>query len=467
MNNQIPKLRMRDVAKIYDKLDIGIIIADREGIVIWGNKSYSKLAGFDIRIYFGKNIRDISLKENVKLPQSETMIDIVHRTYKELTEVVRYDTSDYVITRATPIFDDCGEISFILYSISNYSEMMRLQNSLTQSMAKATALEAHLQDIQLDSIINNKIVVVDERMRKIYRQAMYVANTPISIMITGESGVGKDALAKFIHQNSIRKKNNFIHVNMGAIPKSLFESELFGYEPGSFTGALKTGKTGLIQLADKGTIYLDEIGDLPLEIQSKLLHVVQEKEVRSIGSVDAIPIDIRIISATNCNLEKMIKEGSFRLDLYYRLNVIEIEVPPLRERLDDITALALHFLDQFNKQYEFQKIFDPLVLQQFQKYPWPGNVRELQHVIERLVSLSQNDIITLEQLPDEFHEHKMHSFINDSEKIYDQNLNKTLDALEKHLIIHALKVNPTAECAAKKLGINASTLSRKRKKYGI
>lgn len=458
---------MRDVAKIYDKLEIGIIIADSEGIVIWGNKSYSKLAGFDIRTYFGKNVRDISVKEKVKLSQAETMIDIIHRTHEELTEVVRYDTSDYVITRAMPIFDDFEEISFILYSISNYSEMMRLQNSLAHSIAKATALEAHLQDIQLDSICKNKAVVVDENMRKIYRQAMHVANTPISIMITGESGVGKDALAKFIHQNSLRKNNNFIHVNMGAIPKSIFESELFGYEPGSFTGALKTGKIGLIQLADKGTVYLDEIGDLPLEIQSKLLHVVQEKKVRSIGSVDAVPIDVRIISATNHNLEKMIKEGLFRLDLYYRLNVIEIEVPPLRERLNDIKALALYFLDKFNKQYKFQKIFDPLVLQQFQKYPWPGNVRELQNVIERLVSLSPNDIITLEQLPEEFHEYNMISFLNDSEKICNQNLYKTLDVLEKRLIMNALQMNPTAESAAKKLGIDASTLSRKRKKYGI
>ena len=239
-------------------------------------------------------------------------------------------------------------------------------------------------------------------MKQIYKIATRLASVTTSVMILGESGVGKDVYAKFIHSISNRKNRNFIHVNLGAIPKSLFESELFGYEAGAFTGASKTGKTGLIELADGGTLFLDEIGELGLDIQAKLLQVVQERSVRRIGSARTVPLDIRIIAATNRNLEQMVKDGQFRLDLYYRLNVVTVEIPPLRERTVEIPLLVNAFLNRFNQKYSTRKTMGASAMDVLMQHDWPGNIRELQHAIEYSMTILPFDLqyITPEYLPD-------------------------------------------------------------------
>ena len=270
-----PHIRMRDVSRVYDALELGIIIADGNGTIIWGNRYYSSLAQFDIRDYFGQNVRKISQREDVILPTERYMIDTVLETKQQQTQIVRYPTQDYVLTTATPILNKAGEIDYIIYSVSNYSDLMRLQEKASQSTMRAMALESHLRNIQVDSSIGKDIIIANKAMYNIYGKALRLAPTSASVMLTGESGTGKDVLARFIHQSSLRKHENFIHVNMATIPKPLFESELFGYTPGSFTGAARQGKEGLIQLADKGTIFLDEIGELPLDIQAKLLQVIQ------------------------------------------------------------------------------------------------------------------------------------------------------------------------------------------------
>ena len=304
-------------------------------------------------------------------------------------------------------------------------------------------------------------------MFEIYGQALRLAPTSVSVMLTGESGTGKDVLARFIHQNSLRKEQNFIHVNMATIPQTLFESELFGYAPGSFTGAAKNGKIGLIQLADKGTLFLDEIGELPLDIQAKLLQVIQNKEVRAIGALEATPVDFRIVCATNRDLMQMVHDHEFRLDLYYRLNTIELNLPPLRERPSDITPLATWFLNHYNHQNHCNKYLTSDVLKRFNQYPWPGNVRELQHTIESLVVLSTTEAITPEELPSEFSFYNTADSFSSLEELEKLPLKDAVETLEIRLIQAALDNSSSAAEAAKNLGIDPSTLSKKRKKYGI
>ena len=205
---------------------------------------------------------------------------------------------------------------------------------------RVLALENHLRNLQVDAEVSQKLVIANKEMYNIYGKALRLASTTVSVMLTGESGTGKDVLAKFIHQSSPRRDQNFIHVNMAAIPKPLFESELFGYTPGSFTGAARQGKEGLVQLANGGTLFLDEIGELPLDIQAKLLQVIQDKEVRAIGAITPTPVDFRIICATNRDLRQMVSDHTFRLDLYHRLTAVELTIPPLRERRDEILPLA-------------------------------------------------------------------------------------------------------------------------------
>ena len=227
---KIPHIRMRDVARIYDALEIGLIIVNGEGIIIWANKYYSQLAKFDMRKYFGQNVRLISQRGDVELPNDRTMIDIVMETKQPLSEVVIYHTVDYVITTARPILNEEGEIDYIVYTITNYSELMHTQEQLSQSNSHILALETHLQNLQIKQSLGSDIIIADKQMYDIYGKALRLAGAPVSVMLTGESGTGKDVLARFIHQNSPRKDEKFIHVNMATIPPALFESELFGYE---------------------------------------------------------------------------------------------------------------------------------------------------------------------------------------------------------------------------------------------
>jgi transcriptional regulator with PAS, ATPase and Fis domain len=462
-----PGIEPADLLLIYDNMNVGTIITDAQGIVLWGNRYYSETAKFDIKEYFGKSIREISGRENVLITGKEKMIDIVLRTKSQHKEIVKYNTDDYVITTAIPIFGEHEDIRYILYIITNYSDTVRMERELASFHSKAEALESQLLQEQFDQLRGLGIIAEAREMRRIFQMGVRLASSHVSVMILGESGVGKDVLAKFIHQNGSRAGKNFIHVNLGAIPESLFESQLFGYEPGSFTGASKHGKTGLIQLADGGTLFLDEVGELPRDIQVKLLQVVQDKEVRRIGASRPVAVDVRIISATNKNLQKMVDEGTFRLDLFYRLNVIEIQVPPLRERREDIPLMAMHFLNGFNREYGTSKNFSPEVLNAFRRYFWPGNVRELRHVVESLVVTSNEEIVSENALPpdffDAFHSRKTNLRFDKM----GSGLKKAVADLEIQFIQKALKEHGTAVAAARHLDIDGSTLAKKRKKYGI
>ncbi len=288
--------------------------------------------------------------------------------------------------------------------------------------------------------------------------ASKVAEVDSTVLITGESGVGKEVLASYIHANSKRSDKPFIKINCGAIPVTLLESEFFGYEKGAFTGASKEGKTGIFELAHNGTLFLDEIGEIPLPLQVKLLRVLQENEFLRVGGTKLIKVNVRIIGATNKDLEQEIKKGNFREDLFYRLNVVPIHIPSLRKRKEDILPLTLFFLKQFNEKYHKNKSISHEVIESFQNYNWAGNIRELQNIIERLVVLADSDHIDIADLPSIFRRHNVSEAIT-IHKIMP--LKQAISFVEKQLITMAKEKYSTTSKIAEVLGVDQSTISRK------
>ncbi len=351
---------------------------------------------------------------------------------------------------------------------------IKLFNQFNKEKEKLEKDKEYLQS-QIKNIISktgiDKIIGRSKKLLEIIGIIKDVAPTSATVLLIGESGVGKEVFAKAIHENSTRKDKPFIKINCAAIPEELLESELFGYEKGAFTGATST-KKGKFELANGGTIFLDEIGDMPLLLQSKLLRVLQEKEIERLGGTKPIKIDVRIIAATNKDLEKMVIEGTFREDLYYRLNVISVHIPPLRERKEDIPPLVYYFLEKFNKEYgKNLKITDEL-MEVLINYDWPGNVRQLQNTLERMVILAKGEYLTPENLPTDIKRQiKIPKEIKDTpikigKKIVE--LPKTVEQLEREAIIKALEeTNYVIKKAAEKLGMTPRQVRYRIEKYKI
>lgn len=377
------------------------------------------------------------------------------------------------------------EISFVMVTafgtVENAVKAMRL--GAYDYLAKPIDLDE--LDILLERIIENKnlksenqylkqqleerfkissIISQSPRMEEAVNLAARVAESKATVLITGENGTGKEVLAKAIHFISPRKNNPFIAVNIPALSENLMESEIFGHERGAFTGADKM-KKGRFELADKGTIFLDEIGDVPMPMQVKLLRVLQEQQIERVGGTETIPIDVRIIAATNQNLEKKIKEGTFREDLFYRLNIVAIKIPPLRERKEDILPLIEFFLSKYAKENKKETFtISKEAVDQLMKYSYPGNVRELENSIERAVVLARGNTLTQNDLP-----MSIKGFTREEvSEVTEGNLVEIVEALEKKLIMNALtKSNGNQTQAGKLLGLTERNLRYKLQKYGI
>ncbi len=316
------------------------------------------------------------------------------------------------------------------------------------------------------SYTTSNIITANNIMKKLINLCMRVAKSEASVLISGPSGVGKEMFAELIHNNSLRADKPFVKLNCAAIPESLMESEFFGYEPGAFTGAGRGGKKGLIEVAEKGTLFLDEVGEMPLNLQSKMLRVLQDGKYFKIGGNREISANVRIICATNKDLQQMIVQGSFREDLYFRLNVIPVHIPPLKDRPDDIPILALYFLDFFCKQYNLNKCFTLRLMRQLLDNTWEGNVRELKNTVERLVLISLKDVIDVEDLEYADFASKRYDIIRKSETDFkDEELNGTLKEIvakfEISIIQKAVNRYGSIRKAAKALDADPSTLSRK------
>jgi TyrR family helix-turn-helix protein len=343
-------------------------------------------------------------------------------------------------------------------------------NLLKQELEKEQGLSQHyetqLKALKLKYTGSEKMVVTSTRMRNLIDMVIRLATVGSTVLITGESGTGKELIAETIHSNSARKDKPLIKVNCGAIPENLLESELFGYEGGAFTGAKKEGKPGVIELAAGGTLFLDEIGEIPFNLQVKLLRFLQSKEFTRVGGESSITVDVRIVTATNRHLLEMVQQKQFREDLYYRLNVVPVQVPALRERKEDIPALVAHFLQVFNRKYNMNKKISPGVVDNLMRYDWPGNVRELENLIERMVVITIKDIITTADLPS----HLCDSTDLNSPYVMVSGivpLREAVESVEKQLLEKAYAKYKTTRQMAKELKVDASTVVRKAAKYKI
>jgi transcriptional regulator with PAS, ATPase and Fis domain len=372
-----------------------------------------------------------------------------------------------VLVTGNPIFSDDGtNIMLVLTNVRDITELDILRRKLEGSRRISEHYLSELKELRLRDLKDHNFIVKSEKMRNIVQMALRIAEVDTSILISGETGVGKGLLAKIIHNNSLRSEKTFLKINCGAIPETLLESELFGYIKGAFTGARPDGKPGLFEVAEGGTIFLDEIGELPLNLQVKLLDVLEERQATRLGSTKPYNVDVRIIAATNKDLKKMVNQKKFREDLFYRLMVVPIHIPPLRERKEDIFPLINFFLENFNRSLKRKKRILRDALDFLIVYSYPGNIRELKNLIERLVVVSESDLIGMENIPlsllgkeSSYHLPKGCNMILD--------LNRFLRNIECSLITEAIKQCGTTYKAAKYLGINQSTVVRKSQKYGI
>lgn len=448
----------RELECIIESSSDGILITDSKGNIIRANRAHEHITGFPAEDIEGKNMQEL-VEKGV---YSASVVDAVLRKGEPVTVVESKSDQHQLLVTGNPIYEHGGEIARIVINVQDLTELNRLAYELEKAQRLSQRYLDELTHLRTKSLKQEGIVFKSPKMQEFLAVALRVAQVDSTVLISGESGVGKEVIARLIHNYSKRKDGPFITVNCGAIPENLLESELFGYEPGAFTGASREGKIGLFELADKGTLFLDEIAELPLPFQVKLLRAIQEKKILPVGGTKPRTVDFRIVAASNRDLERLVGEGRFREDLYFRLNVVPLHVPPLRERKQDIIPLAYTFRDKFCKAYGLEKDFAPEVFGAFLDYDWPGNVRELENLVERLVVTSPGDKITLADLPQFLFKHR-----GSSPRVMVQGvlpLREAVVELEMQLIQNAIREYGSTYKAAKALHIDQSTLARKAKK---
>lgn len=435
-----------------------IYVADQDGVSIFVNKAFLKdgRKGKDVDIV-GRPVEELSQKGYFY----PAVTPMVIREKKSVT--LKQNTSfgsEWWIVTGTPIFDDNGKLDMVITNSKNLAECKELLDYTENGRKKMPARGAAEDE--------KAILYTTPYMQEVVKLANAAAEVDSTVLITGESGVGKSMIAKYIHKSSNRADKEMIEINCSSIPESLFESELFGYEVGAFTGARAGGKPGLIELADKGTLLLDEVGDIPLHLQGKLLYVLQEKKVIRVGGTKPIDVDVRIIAATNQPLEKHIEEGRFRPDLYYRLNVFPIHMQPLRNRTDEIPIFARYYLQYYNEHYGKHVHFSDQAIQKIKEVPWPGNVRQLESFMERLVILYDDQVGTSRLMPQ-----LSESQLGRKEEEHSQivsvyhltSLQFALEETEKQLVAMAAEEGKSSYEVARLLGISQTNAYRKMKKY--
>ncbi len=450
-------LKVEDLIPILDSIGDGVFIDDASGYGLWINKACEDLYRVTREEVIGKHCTYL---EHTGI-FSPSVAKQVMEEKKEVSILHQNRDGKRLLTTGIPIFDEEGELSKIITTSHDITELVELQNKL-ESMQNA------LQDMKTsEGKIYDEIIANNPLMYSVVQMAERLALVDTTVLITGESGSGKGVIANLLHQIGNRKDAPFVKINCGAIPENLLESELFGYERGAFTGSNREGKKGLFEVAQKGTVFLDEISELPLSLQVKILQVIQEKEIQRVGGLGTIPVDVRIISATNKNLEQMVKEGRFREDLFYRLNVVPINIPPLRDRPEDIIPMIRSFLQKNNQKYKESKMMDAAAMSALLRYPWPGNVRELQNIIERLVITTKDSMIRPENLPGYIIRYENIKEVSEINIDSTANLKNALDAAEKQILLTALAKHKTTRAMAKNLGISQPTIVRKLAKHHI
>lgn len=461
------KCKQEIIDELYEILEgsyDGILVTDNDGKILFVNKSYERVAAIKREDMWGKNMRD--LINPVWMPNAVSFVVAEQKQVISKKQVTK-DGRNIIVT-GTPIFNKKGEIKKIVINARDITKIYELREELIRErQLNHTYLENYNKFIEKNPCDSQSMLAVSKPMQEIYELVKKIANFQATVLILGESGVGKELVAQCIHDNSIRKNKQFIIINCGAIPENLLESELFGYEKGAFTGANQYGKSGLLEIADGGTVFLDEIGEMSLDLQVKLLRFLETKEIRKVGGTFKKIVDIRVIAATNRNLDSMIEEGTFREDLFYRLNVVRIKVPPLRQRIADIAPLSMMFLGQYNKKYNQSKEFTIDVISEFEKYKWPGNVRELKNVIENMITISNNEYLQINDIPWKKENNTVRKIINLIDNCEDLTLIEATEILEKLMLEREKPKYQTTRSLAERMGVDQSTIVRKLKKYGL
>ena len=438
---------------------IGVNITDSKGQAVFLNDAHTRITGQPKELYINNSM--YKLEEQGAVTPSAA-IRVIASGEKVTLRQTTPNNHSYEVC-AFPIFDDSGELCYVVNLLSDITETINYKKRVNE-------LEEYSNILKQAITGDGHLIYQSYIMQQVVEKSRRVAETDASVLITGPSGVGKELIADIIHENSLRKDKPFIKINCAAIPENLLESELFGYEPGAFTGGSPKGKKGLIESANGGTLLLDEIGELPLALQSKLLRVLQERSLRRLGGNKAINVDFRLISSTNVDLKEMIASKEFREDLYYRLNVIYINVPPLENRREDIPLLINHFIRLFNAKYELNKSIDSDAMQFLSQYDYPGNVRELRNVVERIVIQSSGERISLrdayESLGVMMHENAEQgspTLVNNE----GLSLKQIMENYEKNLLEEYIRIYKNGTELSKQLKTDQSTISRKLTRYGI
>lgn len=434
-----------------------MMLSDAKGVILRVSESYEKNFGFVHNSIVGRSAFD--LEADGTFSPCVTAEVIRQRRKVTATQTINHAHKN-VMTVGIPLFDRAGELKFAVcfntVSMEQINAIQRNYRHLQDSLQQYSQEIAELRT----RATSTSLIFKSASMQRLWTLMQNTANTKANILITGETGVGKSAVAKAIHAMSSRADGPFIEVNCAVLHENLIESELFGYEKGAFTGAASGGKIGKIELANNGTLFLDEIGELPPHIQSKLLQLIQEKTIERLSGNKRIELDFRLLVATNRNLEEAVQRGLFRSDLFYRLNVIRIHIPPLRQRREDILPLAHQFLARFCGEYEKNLTFSPRLLAFLERYDWPGNVRQLENLVERLAITVQDPIMDLSHLPAEYAADPAAPAPS-----REGTLAERMDAYEGQIIRESYSRCGTTVAVARELGISQATAARKIAKY--
>jgi PAS domain S-box-containing protein/TyrR family helix-turn-helix protein len=450
-----------ELETIFDFSHDGIVVADEHGVFIKVNASYARITGIPRDKILGETAWSIIDKGLV----SDSATRHVLETGQPFTSQQTFRSGRQSVITASPVLDKEGKLMRVVTNVRDMTEINRLREELAESQVKLHAYSKIVETLTDEQMFKEKMVFRSRAMSLVRDSAAKFAKVDAPLLITGESGVGKEVIADFVHANSLRKGQPYLKINCGAIPENLLESELFGYEGGAFTGAKREGRTGLFEMANGGTVLLDEIGELSLGLQVKLLRFVQEKEFYRVGGKKVVKVDVRLIAATNRDLQEMVDQKQFRSDLMFRLNVLKIHVPALRERPEDVILLINYTLDKFSRKYRVEKRISGELYKGLMQHHWTGNVRELENLMERLVVVSDLVEITPDHLPEELRRelYAAPTAVANGELSYKE----AKDEFEKTFLSQALAKYKSSRHVAEKLGVDHSTVVKKAARYGI
>ncbi len=468
---------------IMDVLHEGICISNSEGVIIKMNPMYTRLAGVSPEAMLGKKVSFLNSKEgifdapepNAELVQQEKgyfkgpVSPVILRTKKPANGIQRRKGGEWNLLHGYPLFDEKGDVAMVVTFVRDISHLTLFSE---QQMAYHKDIYDHFRKtinvIDSDQSNSTELIIKSPKMESLWAQMKKVAQTDATVLVLGETGVGKGEIARQIHSMSRRCREVFFKADCASIPDNLIESEFFGYSKGAFSGANQEGKDGYFSAAEDGSIFLDEIGELPIMMQSKLLRVLQDQEIMQLGSLKPKKVDVRVIAATNVDLDKAVEDGDFRQDLYYRLNVSVLRVPPLRERVEDIMPLAQFFLKRYNMKYRRKIGFSEEASLLLLQHGWPGNVRELKNMIQGIVINCETDVIEPDDLPRAVHrnaqKHCADSLVYSDVDVAGKTLKQITAKIERDILQRAFKEYGSLSKVGKLFKIDRTTVARKLKK---